>query len=46
MRETKLRKISLKIYSKFCDSKEIPDLGKKEKKYVEVVENGYNLYCH
>ncbi len=41
-REAKLKKVSLK-YIPICDSKEMPDLGKKEKKFVEVVENGYDL---
>lgn len=42
MREVKLKKINLK-YIPICDSKEMPDLGKKEKKLAQILQNGYNL---
>jgi reverse gyrase len=42
MREVKVKKINIR-YIPICDSKEMPDLGKKEKKLAQIVQNGYNL---
>ncbi|MCX8095268.1 MAG: reverse gyrase [Caldisericia bacterium] len=42
MRETKVKKVIIK-YIPICDSKEMPDLGKREKRVFEILENGYNL---
>jgi reverse gyrase len=42
MRDVKIKKVVVN-YIPICDSKEIKDLGKKEKKNIEIVEDGYNL---
>lgn len=42
MREVKIKKGVIN-YIPICDSKELKDLGKRERKVIEIVENGYNM---